>query len=157
MPELAEILQLHAKGLTNEQIGQIVGCTDSAVQYHLTKFRNLTQAGSDAAKYREMRTDILSGLQAGLLAHVANNLVDESKRDKISPYQAVGMFGILYDKERLETGKSSSNVAILSSIITKSEEQGDTALRKLSVAAPKLKDIKDISDADVVHDSGTPK
>jgi len=157
MPELGEVLDLHAKGLSNQQIADLLDCATSTVQYHIDKLRNLSSVTNGAAKIRELRTDILSGLQGGLLAHVADCLTDESKRDKISPYQAVGMFGILYDKERLETGKSSSNIAVLSGIITKSEEQGDQALRKLSVAAPKLKDIKDISDADVAHDSGIRK
>jgi len=157
MPELGEVLDLHAKGLSNQQIADLLDCSTGAVHYHIEKFRNLTQVTDGAAKIRALRTDILSGLQGGLLAHVANSLADESKRSKISPYQAVGMFGILYDKERLETGKSSSNIAVLSGIITKSEESGDTALRKLSVQAPKAKVISQIDEADVIHDSSTRK
>jgi DNA-binding Lrp family transcriptional regulator len=139
--DTGKLLEYRAKGLSYEDIADLVDLSVSTVHTRLVRIEALIEAGKTGQAYAQRRTEILQGLQAGLLARTAECLTDESQRAKISPYQAVGMFGILYDKERLETGKSSSNVAILSGIINKSEKSGDSALRKLSVEPHKLKVI----------------
>ena len=45
-----------------------------------------------------------------LLAHAEKNL------DKTSPYQAIGMYGILRTHDRLDAGESTSNVEIRSTV-----------------------------------------
>jgi hypothetical protein len=56
--------------------------------------------------FKRHRAEILAGKQAEILKSLTN---EELK--KASVYQRVGMFGILYDKERLERGQSTQNVA----------------------------------------------
>jgi hypothetical protein len=68
---------------------------------------------------------------------VAECYQDETKREKISAYQSTGQFGIYYDKSRLETGKSSQNINVLSRVIELAQDQGDEAIRKITVK-PKL-------------------
>jgi predicted transcriptional regulator len=151
------ILELYTLGNTQQDIADIVGCSQGAVAYQLNKYRHFAELTGGVDDFRSRRADIFAGLQAKLVAGIANKLDDENQFNKLSAYAMTGMMALIYDKERLETGKSSSNVAILSSIITKSEESGDTALRKLSISAPKLKEVRQIDEADVVGDSGTRK
>jgi hypothetical protein len=56
--------------------------------------------------FKTARADVLAVHQMRLL----EGLTDDSLKE-VSPYQKVGMFGILYDKERLERGQSTANVA----------------------------------------------
>ena len=52
----------------------------------------------------------LGEIQINLLQHVAETY------EKSSPYQAAGMFGIMFDKARLLAGESTSNVEIRSTV-----------------------------------------
>ena len=155
--DTGKILEYQAKGLSNVEIGELCGVSEGTVRDHLRRFRSFSELRQGVDDFRQTRAEIFAGLQAKLLAAISTKLDDDKELAKLSPYAMTGMMALIYDKERLEMGKSSSNIAVLSGIITKSEESGDTALRKLSVNAPKLKEVSPISDTDVVPDSGTRK
>ena len=65
---------------------------------------------SSFAKYRSVRKRQLQAasleLSSRLLDHAGLNL------NTTSPYQAVGMYGILRDKERLDAGEATANVEV---------------------------------------------
>jgi len=144
--DTGKLLELDAKGLSQSEIAAVVGVSPSTVADHLKRFASFTDLRQGVEEFRQWRADIFAGLQAKLLAGIAVKLDDEKEFAKLSPYAMAGMMGLIYDKERLETGKSSSNVAILSGIINKSEQSGDSALRKLSVEPHKLKVINPTDD-----------
>jgi len=138
--DTGKLLELRrVQGLTYEEIGHVVGLAPSGVYERLKRLESILPEQNEVEIYRSRRADVLSGLQAGLVARVADCLSDETERAKISPYQAVGMFGILYDKERLETGKSTSNIATLTKIVESAQDSGDSALRNISIDASKPK------------------
>jgi len=155
--DAAKILELYTLGNTQQDIADIVDCSQATVAYQINKYRQFANLTGGVDDFRARRADLFAGLQARCVAEIANKLDDETQLNKLSAYALTGMLGLIYDKERLETGKSSSNIAVLSGIITKSEDQGDTALRKLSVTATKVKEVRPIDDADVIPDSGTRK
>jgi transcriptional regulator with XRE-family HTH domain len=140
--DTGKLLELEAKGLTQAEIAAVVGVSRDTVAGHLARFSTFTNLRDGIEEFRQFRADLFAGLQAKLLAAIANKLDDEKELAKLSPYAMTGMIGLIYDKERLETGKSSSNVAILSGIINKSEQSGDSALRKLTVEPVKVKPIE---------------
>lgn len=137
--DTGQLLELEAKGLTQEEIAAVCGVSRSTVSDHLRRFSSFTDLRQGVEEFRQWRADIFAGLQAKLLAAISGKLDDDKELAKLSPYAMTGMMALIYDKERLETGKSSSNVAILSGIINKSEDSGDSALRKLSVDPNKAK------------------
>lgn len=63
--------------------------------------------GPEVRTFQDHRADILSGLQIKLL-----NQIDPQRLKKISVRDAVVSAAVLYDKERLERGQSTSNHAI---------------------------------------------
>jgi hypothetical protein len=63
-------------------------------------------------QFRKQRAEIFQGLQDKILSSVTDVDIKDA-----SILQRVTAAGILYDKERLETGKSSANVAVLISQI----------------------------------------
>jgi len=99
------ILEFRSKGLTHAQIAQLLGCNRSAITQRLLKIDSELQ---NLDNYKKHRADVimLKGRQ------VLKNITP-SKLQKASAYQLAGMFGILYDKERLERDKSTQNVGMV--------------------------------------------
>ena len=141
--DTGKLLELrYVNGLSFESIADLVGLSTSAVYQRLKRFEPLMARADTEGQFQARESNILAGLRADLLAHMANGLSAENAQDKVSPYQAVGMYGILFDKQRLLDGKSTANIAALTRIIEVSQESGDSALRKQSIEIEKAKIIK---------------
>lgn len=96
------IIDLAGKGLSSRQIGKVVGCSHVNVCDVLDRYGLKTDRARDYVKYR---AEVLSGLQERILSNI--NVDDVSKASLL---QKVTATGILYDKERLERGLSTSNI-----------------------------------------------
>jgi len=101
--DLDRAIDLRLKGLTYQEIATIFGVTKSAVSERLTGY---IAENIDVQGFKTHRAEILAGKQAEIIKSLTDDDIKKS-----SPYQRVGMFGILYDKERLERGQSTANVA----------------------------------------------
>lgn len=100
---ISRIIELRNKKLTCEEIGAILGCSKQNIAQRL---QPLVEELDGLTSFKDNRADVLAAYQAKLL-----NSLSTTEVQKASPYQKVGMFGLLYDKERLERGQSTSNVA----------------------------------------------
>jgi predicted DNA-binding protein (UPF0251 family) len=98
---IRELIEI--KDLTYEQAGKILGVSKQARQQRCDRHGIVRQA---LKKYKEQRADILASKGRVILNSLTT---DEIK--KIPPGSRVTAFGILYDKERLERGESTANVA----------------------------------------------
>lgn len=101
--DLNRTLVMIKAGLNHEEIGKVFGVSGSAVCQQINKY--ITD-GIDLDFYKQNRADIFASKQAQILKSLS-----QRKIDKASAYQMTGMLGILYDKERLERGQSTANVA----------------------------------------------
>ena len=101
---IQDIIDYYAKGLTHKEIAAIAGVAQQTISERIKKYSTHIQS---LDKYKKHRGDILAVTQSRII----NSLSDEDIQ-KSSAYQRVGMFGILYDKERLERDKSTQNLAI---------------------------------------------
>ena len=100
-PKYTPINQVDAllkKGLTNTQIGKLLGISYVAVG-NLIKRHGLNPKEDTA--FKKDRADILASKQRLLL-----NNITVGKIKKMAVRDNVVSFGILYDKERLERGQS---------------------------------------------------
>jgi hypothetical protein len=87
------------------QIAESVNCSKQAVNQTLERY------GIDynhAENYKKRRAEIFAGLQARILESI-----DATDIKDASVLQRVTAAGILYDKERLETGKTTANIGTL--------------------------------------------
>ena len=98
------IIDYRAKGLTLDEIGKIAGVTKQSIHSRIKAYDKHIES---LEHFKKHRGDILSVTQSRII----NSITDEDIQ-KSSAYQRVGMFGILYDKERLERDKSTHNLAI---------------------------------------------
>jgi len=96
-------IDLRLKGLSYREIAAYFGVKHSSVY---AKIRHLLPDNIDVQAYKNNRADVFAGKQAELL-----NALTSKKQKDMSGLQAVTALGILYDKERLERGQSTSNIA----------------------------------------------
>jgi len=106
---LAEIEKLHNKGLSTRQISQLVGITPQAV------WSNLQLISAESKNIEQFQADLPKHLSK-IIAKLVNQL-HQVDLDKVTPYQLVGMISLLIDKQRLITGQSTSNQAVLFNIV----------------------------------------
>ncbi len=126
-------LKLFFRGWSYSEIAKHQGVTPAAIWQRLKPFTVFNKQGTDIQTFNDNKANILNGSMYKLLAIVN----DEDKLKEMSPYQAAGSFGIMYDKYRLETGESTSNVNLLSAIVIGSEK-----LHKQGYSEPVIADIK---------------
>lgn len=98
-----EVLELREKGLSFAQIGKILGCTKQAAhkafQHVKTDFRGVE-------KFKDIRADIFALFQKKLLYSLTAGEIKS-----MAPASRITAAAILYDKERLERDKSTSNIS----------------------------------------------
>jgi predicted transcriptional regulator len=101
---IEKILDLKDKRLSHQQIADLLGCDKSNITNRLKKYRPTLDK---IAGHKKHRADILTNIQAKLL----DSVTDDKIKECTVPQLTVA-YGILYDKERLERGQSSSNLSV---------------------------------------------
>lgn len=91
---LGKIIELRNKGLTYDEIGKLLGCSKQNINQRL---QPVIEEIEHVKSFKEQRADVLAVHQSRIL----NRLTTEDI-EKASGYQKVGMFSLLYDKERVE-------------------------------------------------------
>ena len=109
--DVSKALELRLKGMTYRDIAKYFGCKHQSVWGQL---QGLVPENVDLAAYKQHRADILAGKQGEIIKSLT---VDDIK--KATAYQRVGMFSLLYDKERLERGESTQNIHNLNETASK--------------------------------------
>ena len=105
---IERLLKLHADKLSYRAIAQEVG-GDVANVYRRIKHHEASQEGTEL--YKLHRGDIFAALQERLISSLSDDEIQ-----KMAPRDRILGVGILYDKERLERGQSTSNVDIHANI-----------------------------------------
>lgn len=109
--DVSKMLELKTVNqLSYSEIAAIDGTTPQNIH---SKIKNLLPT-EETKTYQEHRADILSNLQLKLLSNL-----DDDRLKKASAFQLVGAAGLLYDKERLERGQSTENIAQIHGDIAK--------------------------------------
>ena len=101
---ISRIIELRKRGNSYKEIGKILGCTKQNVELRLRPFKAEIEA---LQSFKEQRADVLAVYQQKLL----NSLTDSNIK-RMPPGTRLTGFGILYDKERLERGQSTDNIAV---------------------------------------------
>lgn len=96
-------MKLRNPAVTTREIGKVVG------RHHATVSRALKRYGIESKSvkdFRDNRANVLAGYQDRIL-----RAIDDESLKKASLKDKVVSVGILYDKEALETGRSTHNVS----------------------------------------------
>jgi hypothetical protein len=119
--------------LTYDQIGELQGVKGPSVFEALKRFTASLPSDDQLQGFTDARAELLNATSQTLLA----SLSDPDVLAKANLRDRAVTFGIIYDKHRLETAQSTSNISVLSKLIS----QADTGLFKTqagSQAAPCL-------------------
>ena len=96
------ILEYRKKKLSCAEIGVLLGCDKSNISRRLQPYQDDID---NLDLYKTHRADIIALTGRQILKHLTPD-----RLEKASAYQLAGMYGILYDKERLERGQSTANI-----------------------------------------------
>jgi hypothetical protein len=99
--------------LTYRQIAQIQGMAEPSVQGALQRFMHSLPSEDQLQGFTNARADLLNATSQRLLA----SLSDPEVLAKANLRDRAVTFGIIYDKHRLETKQSTSNISVLGKII----------------------------------------
>ena len=118
-----EAYQLRTQShLTYRQIARIQGVAEQSVHYALTRFMESLPSDDQLQGFTDARAELLNATSQRLLA----SLSDPDVLAKANLRDRAVTFGIIYDKHRLETAQSTSNISVLSKLIS----QADSGLFK---------------------------
>lgn len=123
-----KVVALRRKGLSMREIAKILGCSQQAIFYHLH------QAGADQEQidsYKANRADYLAALQLRMLSSLSP--ADVAKMPGGSRVLAACQ---LYDKERLERGKTTNNTAMLVLQIPDTRDEYNKIIDQQSAVSP---------------------
>ena len=95
--------RLH-NNMSYEEIGDLMGVCKQSVHKRLQPYLHDIE---DIPTLKKYKSDIIHAKQLKILTELTDEKLKES-----TAYQLTGMFGILYDKARLEDDKSTQNVDI---------------------------------------------
>ena len=117
--DLSRAIQLRTENnLTYQEIADLLGVSKQCV------FQGLKRVGitgeRDTKSFIERRADILAATQQRVLEHITDERLKKASVSELNM-----LFGTLYDKERLERGKSTQNHATFSTIVAQAcDDQG---------------------------------
>ena len=143
---ISQVLErkLQCPGITTRQLAAEQGVTQGAIS---NLFQKLNISHKHIEEFKGNRADILAGIQSTVLATlVEDDIKKASIRDRAI------LFGTLYDKERLERGQSTQNVAtILASAVVEAtasrvkteEETGKDCAKVVTIEAATQKNASD--------------
>ena len=100
---IESIIEYKKKGMSTREIGKLVGCTHSNV---VKRLQSISEDIDTLDSYKLHRADILAFNGRKLLNHIT-----EEKLQKAPVGTLVLAACQLYDKERLERGESTHNIA----------------------------------------------
>lgn len=96
------------KNLTQTEIADRLGVTRVAVNRAIAKLDPALTKVRDVAKFKADKADILAELQMMFMEYITP---EKLKRASLS--QIIMAIGTMYDKERMERGQSTENVAVM--------------------------------------------
>jgi transposase len=100
--DVEKAIELRFKGLTFTEIAKQFDVTKQSVREVIRRY---LPVDISVDWFRKNKSAMLHAKQAQILSSLSPEEIKEA-----SAYQKVGMFGILYDKARLEDGQSTENV-----------------------------------------------
>lgn len=97
-----EALKLrYQQGLNYTQLAEHYHVSPQAVRQRFQKFESLSGRSEETSSFKELRADILAGLQLKILLSF-----EDAEIKKASFQSKMTAFGILFDKEKIERGQS---------------------------------------------------
>ena len=83
----------------------------------MVDFISKVKGNAALTEFRKQEANILDRVRMQALMALDESLLDPVRRAKIYPQSLAWIYGVLYDKMRLERGESTANVSVLSALV----------------------------------------
>lgn len=118
--DMGKAIELRMAGMSYGDIAKFFSIPKPTVQARLKPFFGKE---ADVPAFKAHRADLFAGQQVRLLSAITDKDIEKaSLRDKVIAA------GVLYDKERLERGQSTSNVSMLFTISAEAEKLSQSGI-----------------------------
>ena len=104
--------------MTYKQIADKYGVTPQAVHSRLQAFEEKLGDPDELKSFQDIEADIQNAVKRRYSSHLL-----DADLSKMSPKDAAMVYGIMYDKNRLQTGQSTSNQSVFFHIVSESDTQ----------------------------------
>jgi predicted DNA-binding protein YlxM (UPF0122 family) len=105
--DIERCILLRMKGNSLQDIADVFNVSKNAVSKCLERYMD-SSFDVNVQTYKNLRADLLAVKQAQVLSHITHKKLLKSNAHQLSM-----IYGTLYDKERLETGLSTNNTAVI--------------------------------------------
>jgi len=103
--------------VTSKDIQAAVNLGSDAVMTRIMKFLASIRNPQAIQQFRKQEAALLDRVRAQALMALDEAMSDPVRRAKIYPQSLAWIYGVLYDKMRLERGESTANVSVLSALV----------------------------------------
>lgn len=123
---IQDIIEYLRKGLTQAEVARLYGVHPSSISAMMSRHRVSLQSLDTLKKHR---ADVFASISARIL-----NSITEKDITSATLLQKLTAIGIIYDKERLERGKSTANISVKDTLQVVQEK-----LREITAEEEKLR------------------
>ena len=102
---------------TVKEIRAVIALGEDQVMARMIRFIESIKDTRAVSLFRKQEANLLDRVRAQALMALDEALLDPVRRSKIYPQSLAWIYGVLYDKMRLERGQSTANVSVLSALV----------------------------------------
>ena len=102
---------------TVKEIRAVIALGEDQVMARMIRFIESVKDTRAVSLFRKQEANLLDRVRAQALMALDEALLDPARRAKIYPQSLAWIYGVLYDKMRLERGESTANVSVLSALV----------------------------------------
>ena len=102
---------------TVKEIRAVIKLGEDQVMARMIRFIESVKDTRAVSLFRKQEANLLDRVRAQALMALDEALLDPARRAKIYPQSLAWIYGVLYDKMRLERGESTANVSVLSALV----------------------------------------
>lgn len=128
-----------SKGLSYDAIAVLLKCSKQGVYDALQKFKGIIDDASDGTlqAFQDHKSTVLNAVELQLI----RSMTDPACVEKASLNNRAYAYQQIANQNRLESGKSTSNIGILAKLVMESEERLGTSAKSKTVQAIEAVDV----------------
>lgn len=115
--DVEKALNMRRKGKSYAEIAERVDAPPTTIRSRLRKFLDQIPFLREVEEFKKREGELIDGTRALALVQLRDVLADPERAAKIHPQTLTWIFGVLYDKQRLERGESTANIGVLSAVV----------------------------------------
>lgn len=102
---------------SERNIREAIKAGNDELMTRMVSFIAKVRGNAALTEFRKQEANVLDRVRMQAIMALDESLLDPVRRAKIYPQSLAWIYGVLYDKMRLERGQSTANVSVLSALV----------------------------------------